>query len=123
MVATAEMHAAEPVASTSEMTSAEVTSATEMSTATVSAATVTATTAVTATAPCQSRTRQHGRDNQNGNSNARLQHAQDSSPTQMTREATQSSPRRSRGSPPLTLSANILYLGQVVTRVAAKLPH
>jgi hypothetical protein len=27
------------------------------------------------------------------------------------------------GSPPLTLSANILYPGQVVTLAAAKLPH
>jgi hypothetical protein len=29
----------------------------------------------------------------------------------------------SRGSPPLTLSANGLYVGQVVNRAAAKLPH
>jgi hypothetical protein len=70
VVATSEMHAAEAVAPA--VTSAEMSSA-EMSAPAVTAATVTTTT-VTTTASSQRRTRQHGRDNQNGNSNAKLRH-------------------------------------------------
>jgi hypothetical protein len=62
-MATAEMHAAKAVGPASAMTSAE------MSATAVTAAAVTAT-----AASRQRRTRQHGRDNQNGNSNAGLRH-------------------------------------------------
>ena len=67
-MATAEMHAAKAVAPASAMTSAEM-SATAVTTTAVTAAAVTAT-----AASRQRRTRQHGRDNQNGNSNAGLRH-------------------------------------------------
>jgi hypothetical protein len=67
VVAAAQMHATKAVAPASAMTSAEMTSAA------VSAPAVTAAT-VTTTASRQRRTRQHGRDNQNGNSNAKLRH-------------------------------------------------
>jgi hypothetical protein len=70
-MATAEMHTAKAVASA--MTSAEM-SATAVTTTAVTTTAVT-TAAVTATASRQRRTRQHGRDNQNGNSNAGLRHA------------------------------------------------
>jgi hypothetical protein len=70
VVTAAEMHTAKAVAPASAMTSAEMTSA-EMSATAVTATAVT-TAAVTTAASRQRRTRQHARDNQNGNSNAEL---------------------------------------------------
>jgi hypothetical protein len=78
VVAAAEMHAAKAVATTemakampSAMTTAEM-SATAVTTAAMTTATVSA-------ASRQRRTRQHGRDNQNGNSNAGPRHVMCSS--------------------------------------------
>jgi hypothetical protein len=87
-MATTEMHAAKAVAPASAMTSAE------MSATAVTTTAVTTTAAVTAAASRQRRTRQYGRDNQNGNSNAGLRHVICSglTSTQMTPEATESSP-------------------------------
>jgi hypothetical protein len=68
VVATAEMHATKAMASA--MTAAEM-SATAVTTAAMSTAAMS--TAAVSTSR-QRRTRQHGRDNQNGNSNAGLRH-------------------------------------------------
>jgi hypothetical protein len=93
VVAAAEMHAAKAVATTEMHAAKAVPSA--MTTAEMSA------TAVTTSR--QRRTRQHGCDNQNGNSDAGLRHVICSSliicpglsPTQTTPGGTESSPRQS----------------------------
>ena len=67
MVATAEMHAA--VAPAAEMSAAKMAATSVTATSVATAAVTTA-----SAASCQRRTRQHGRDHQNCNSNEGLRH-------------------------------------------------